>query len=94
VRKISIYLGDSDLERLRRLVVAESRSQAEIIRAALSAYERARTAPRAFALEGAWAGDGSSVADEAHRQSRVLADSKAVGEDQAFVDAISEWPPE
>jgi len=63
VRKTSVYLDDSDAERLRRLAAEEGRTQAEIVRAALSAYERARTAPRDFALEGAWAGDGSSVAD-------------------------------
>lgn len=63
VRKTSVYLDDSDAERLRRLAAEEGRSQAEIIRAALSAYEQARTAPRDFALDGAWAGDGSSVAD-------------------------------
>ena len=63
VKKTSIYLDDSDLERLRRIATEEGRSQAEIVRAALSAYERARTAPRAFALEGSWEGDGSSVAD-------------------------------
>jgi Arc/MetJ-type ribon-helix-helix transcriptional regulator len=63
VKKTSVYLDDSDVERLRRIVAEEGRSQAEIVRAALSAYERARTAPRAFALEGTWAGDGSSVAD-------------------------------
>jgi predicted transcriptional regulator len=63
VRKTSVYLDDSDVERLRRLAAEEGRSQAEIVRAALSAYEQARTALRDFALEGAWAGDGSSVAD-------------------------------
>jgi predicted transcriptional regulator len=63
VRKTSIYLDDDDRERLRRLAAEEGRSQAEIVRSALSAYEQARTAPRDFALEGAWAGDGSSVAD-------------------------------
>jgi predicted transcriptional regulator len=63
MRKTSVYLDDSDAERLRRLAAEEGRSQAEIVRAALSAYEQARTAPRDFALDGAWAGDGSSVAD-------------------------------
>ena len=63
MRKTSVYLDDSDVERLRRLAAEEGRSQAEIVRAALSAYEQARTAPRDFALEGTWAGDGSSVAD-------------------------------
>jgi predicted transcriptional regulator len=63
MKKTSVYLDDSDLERLRRLAAEEGRSQAELIRAALSAYEKARTPARDFALEGAWAGDGSSVAD-------------------------------
>jgi hypothetical protein len=63
VRKTSVYLDDSDVERLRRLSAQEGRSQAEIVRAALSAYEKAHTVSRAFALENAWAGDGSSVAD-------------------------------
>lgn len=63
MRKTSVYLDDADAERLRRLAAEEGRSQAEIMRAALSAYERARTPPRDFLLEGAWAGDGSSVAD-------------------------------
>ena len=63
MKKTSVYLDDSDVERLRRIAAEEGRSQAEIVRAALSAYERARAAPRAFALEGTWAGDGSSVAD-------------------------------
>ena len=58
-----MYLDDSDAERLRRLAAEEGRSRAEIIRAALAAYEQARTAPRDFALDSAWAGDGSSVAD-------------------------------
>jgi Protein of unknown function (DUF3018) len=32
-------------------------------------------------------------AEEAHRQSRAVATSRAAAEDQAFVDSISEWPP-
>lgn len=32
-------------------------------------------------------------AEEAHRQSRAVAASRAAADDQAFVDAISEWPP-
>ena len=63
VKKTSVYLDDSDVERLRRIAAEEGRSQAEIVRAALSAYEQARTVLRAFALEDTWAGDGSSVAD-------------------------------
>ena len=30
---------------------------------------------------------------EARRQSRLLAESPTEADDQAFVDAISEWPP-
>jgi hypothetical protein len=33
-------------------------------------------------------------AEEAHRQSRAVAASRAAADDQAFVDAISEWPQE
>ena len=63
VKKTSIYLDDADVERLRRIAAEEGRSQAEVVRAALSAYEHARDVPRVFALEGSWEGDGSSVAD-------------------------------
>jgi len=31
-------------------------------------------------------------AQEAHRQSRAVAASRAATDDQAFVDSISEWP--
>ncbi|MGP6157513.1 MAG: antitoxin MazE family protein [Vulcanimicrobiaceae bacterium] len=31
---------------------------------------------------------------EAHRQSLAVAESAHAQEDQAFIDAISEWPPE
>lgn len=31
---------------------------------------------------------------EAHRQSLLLAGSAAEAEDQAFIDAVSEWPTE
>lgn len=33
-------------------------------------------------------------AAEAHRQSRAVAASVAADDDQAFVDSVSEWPPE
>ncbi|HKR70926.1 MAG TPA: antitoxin MazE family protein [Streptosporangiaceae bacterium] len=33
-------------------------------------------------------------AAEAHRQSRAVAASQAADDDQAFVDAVSEWPGE
>ncbi|MGH3276686.1 MAG: CopG family transcriptional regulator [Streptosporangiaceae bacterium] len=63
MKKTSVYLDDADVERLSRLAAAEGRSQAEVMRSALAAYEKAQTAPRDFALDGAWTGDGSSVAD-------------------------------
>jgi Protein of unknown function (DUF3018) len=31
-------------------------------------------------------------AEEAHRQARAVAASRAAADDQAFVDSISEWP--
>jgi predicted transcriptional regulator len=63
VKKTSVYLDDADVERLSRLAATEGRSQADVIRSALAGYEQAHIAPRDFALDGAWAGDGSSVAD-------------------------------
>jgi hypothetical protein len=33
-------------------------------------------------------------ADEAHRQSRAVADSVAPQDDQDFVDSVSDWPQE
>ena len=63
MKKTSLYLDDSDLARLRRLAAHEGRSQAEIVRAAIAAYESQRMAHRSFALTGSWEGDGSSVAD-------------------------------
>ncbi len=63
MRKTSLYLAEADVERLRRLADREGRSQAEIVRAAIAAYESRLEADRAFALAGAWEGDGSSVAD-------------------------------
>jgi predicted transcriptional regulator len=63
VKKTSVYLDDAEAERLSRLAATEGRSQADVIRSALAAYEMAHIASRDFALEGAWAGDGSSVAD-------------------------------
>lgn len=63
MKKTSLYLDDSDLARLRRLAAQEGRSQAEIVRAAIAAYELRQTAHRSFSLTGAWEGDGTSVAD-------------------------------
>jgi predicted transcriptional regulator len=63
VKKTSVYLDDADVERLGRLAAAEGRSQAEVMRSALAEYEQTHTAARDFVLDGAWSGDGSSVAD-------------------------------
>jgi predicted transcriptional regulator len=62
VKKTSLYLHETDVLRLRRLAEAEGRSQADIVRAAVAAYE-ARSARRVFALDGVWVGDGTSIAD-------------------------------
>ena len=35
-----------------------------------------------------------TFAREAHRQSRLVADDVPEGENQRFVDAVSDWPPE
>lgn len=63
MKKISIYLDDVDLERLQRLARMEGCSQAEIVRSAIAAYDTQRKPDRNFALDGAWEGDGTSVAD-------------------------------
>jgi len=63
MKKTSLYLDESDLVRLRRLAAQEGRSQAEIVRAAIAAYELQQTGNRSFALSGSWEGDGSSIAD-------------------------------
>lgn len=63
MKKTSLYLDDADLARLRRLAAREGRSQAEIVRAAIAAYESQQRAHRSFALTGSWEGDGTSVAD-------------------------------
>ncbi len=63
MKKTSIYLDDTDIERLRRLASREGRSQADIVRSALAAYEAQSKPDRNFALARAWEGDGTSVAD-------------------------------
>jgi predicted transcriptional regulator len=63
MKKTSLYLEEADLARLKRLALREGRSQAEIVRAAIAAYEEQSSPDRAFALAGAWEGDGTSVAD-------------------------------
>jgi len=50
MRKTSVYLDAQQAERLARLAREEGRSQAEILRAALAAYESAPSRDRDFAL--------------------------------------------
>jgi predicted transcriptional regulator len=50
MRKTSVYLDQQQADRLARLAREEGRSQAEILRAALAAYESAPSQDRDFAL--------------------------------------------
>jgi hypothetical protein len=56
---------------------------------------RARMRRRGMKLVQIWVPDPSSphFAEEARRQARLLAKSPLEKEDQAFVDAMSEWKP-
>lgn len=50
MRKTSVYLDDAQAARLSRLAKQEGRSQAEILRAAIDAYQPQTTRDRNFAL--------------------------------------------
>lgn len=50
MRKTSVYLNDEQAERLARLARDEGRSQAEILRAAIAAYDPPPSADRSFAI--------------------------------------------
>lgn len=63
MRKTSVYLSDELAERLARLAQETGSSRAEVLRAAIAAYQPKPGTDRAFAIEGCVAGDGSSVAD-------------------------------
>jgi predicted transcriptional regulator len=63
MKKTSVYLSEDDALRLQRLAEQDGKSQADIIREGLAAYERDRIPDRNFAMLGAGEGDGSSVAD-------------------------------
>jgi predicted DNA-binding protein len=52
MRKTSVYLDDEQAERLARLSEAEGRSQAEIVRDAISCYRPRPGRDRDFALAG------------------------------------------
>lgn len=64
MRKTSVYLSDSDAERLAYLAEREGRPQAAIIRDAIARYEPlVVVGDRNFRMMGAGSGDGRSVAD-------------------------------
>ena len=50
MRKTSVYLDESQVARLSRLAAEEGRSQAEILRAAVDAYQPRTSRDRNFAL--------------------------------------------
>ena len=50
MRKTSVYLDDAQAARLSRLAKEEGRSQAEILRAAVDAYQPRSSRDRNFAL--------------------------------------------
>lgn len=52
MRKTSIYLSEGQADHLARLAQAESRSQAEIIRKAISSYRPRPNQDRNFAVAG------------------------------------------
>lgn len=52
MRKTSIYLSDEQADRLTRLAQAEGRSQAEIVREAISFYRPRPRQDRNFGLAG------------------------------------------
>lgn len=63
MRKTSVYLSDELAERLARIARETGRSQAEVLRAAVAAYQPAPATDRAFALAGCVTGPGGSIAD-------------------------------
>lgn len=52
MRKTSVYLDDEQAERLARLSRAEGRSQAEIVREAISCYRPRPGRDRSFSVAG------------------------------------------
>jgi len=55
VRKTSVYLDDERARRLARLAREEGRSQAEILREAIDAYESPSSQDRSFGLAAGFA---------------------------------------
>jgi hypothetical protein len=66
MRKTSLYLTDTDSDRLRRVAEREGRSQSDVIRLALAEYEVAHVRTKDFAmfsLPPRDDADGGSIAD-------------------------------
>lgn len=65
MRKTSVYLSEAESRRLAELAEREGHSQAEILRAAITAYEPEPDPQpdRDFLLFDSGSGDGTSVAD-------------------------------
>lgn len=63
MRKTSVYLEDAQAERLARLALREGRSQAEILRDAIAAYEPPATSDRRFEVAAGFSrvDDGPSI---------------------------------
>lgn len=63
MRKTSVYLDESDADRLAVLAAQEGESQSEVLRKAIRAYVPAGRREREFALDGVGQGPGGSIAD-------------------------------
>jgi hypothetical protein len=63
MKKTSVYLDEAELASVRRLAESTGTSQAEIIRAAVKAYEQQASPNREFSFLASFEGDGRSMAD-------------------------------
>ena len=73
MRKTSVYLDEQLAERLARLARQEGRSQAEVLREAIAAYEPAPVRDRNFALAAGFRRiDGDSRAISQIPESELL----------------------
>ena len=63
MKKTSVYLTEAEVEVLRNLAEREGRSQANILREALAAYDEQHLPDRDFAIFGSGEGDGRSIVD-------------------------------
>lgn len=63
MKKTSVYLTEAEADTLRVLAEREGRSQAAVLREALSVYDERSVPDRDFEMEGIFDGDGTSIAD-------------------------------